>query len=218
MLSVQLEGIEEARRSFGSKIVDRAARLSINESARTGRKEAGKEIRARWNLKARKVNSELRNIQFATGGDLTAVIQAKGRPISLIHYGAKQLGVSRLWSNLLGTRRGYVHNKSISLSKDGLVSKNLSNRQIKAGKRGVEVNILRGEKTFLRGAFIAPTKNGYIGVFRREGRKRLPVRNLSTITIASMFAQEKVQEVTIDAVGGRFQLRFNHHIDRLMSK
>lgn len=45
-------------------------------------------------------------------------------------------------------------------------------------KRGVSVEVNRGKRSFLKGAFIATMKTGHKGVFVRKGKARLPIREL----------------------------------------
>jgi hypothetical protein len=42
-------------------------------------------------------------------------------------------------------------------------------------KRGVSVEINRGQRSLIRGAFVATMKSGHKGVFVRRGRRRLPI-------------------------------------------
>ncbi|APG24077.1 phage tail protein [Syntrophotalea acetylenica] len=211
MLSIKLEGIEQAMRMFDPKVVSPAASQAINDAARAGRAEAARALLGKWNLKAGKVNAELKNIKFARIGDLTATIQAKGRPISLQYFGFKEV-------------RRTVKGKGGKY------------RQVK----GVTGSVLKagGGKSY-PGAFTATMLSGHNGVFMTEKRffglsdygynkptrgryagqrGRTPVVSMSTVTIATMFNQVPVQQATVNAVEARFQSRFGHHIDRLMDK
>lgn len=61
----------------------------------------------------------------------------------------------------------------------------------KGGPRrgGVTVEINKGSRKFIPGAFIATMKSGHTGVFRRERRKlRLPIDELFTTTVADAFS------------------------------
>lgn len=49
---------------------------------------------------------------------------------------------------------------------------------VRQTKKGVSVEVNRGKRTLLKGAFIATMKNGHKGVFRRLGKTRLPIREL----------------------------------------
>jgi hypothetical protein len=45
-------------------------------------------------------------------------------------------------------------------------------------KQGVSVEVNRGKRTLLKGSFVATMKSGHVGIFRREGKKRLPIQEL----------------------------------------
>lgn len=45
-------------------------------------------------------------------------------------------------------------------------------------KKGVSVEVNRGKRTLVKGAFVATMKSGHQGVFKRKGTARLPIREL----------------------------------------
>jgi hypothetical protein len=45
-------------------------------------------------------------------------------------------------------------------------------------KRGVSVEVNRGKRTLLKGAFVATMRSGHMGVFRRRAEARLPIDEL----------------------------------------
>lgn len=45
-------------------------------------------------------------------------------------------------------------------------------------RKGVSVEVNRGKRTLVAHAFLATMKSGHEGVFRREGKARLPIREL----------------------------------------
>ena len=45
-------------------------------------------------------------------------------------------------------------------------------------KKGVSVEVNRGKRTLLKGAFIATMRSGHVGVYRRRGQARLPIDEL----------------------------------------
>jgi len=45
-------------------------------------------------------------------------------------------------------------------------------------RRGVSVEVNRGKRTLIKGAFLATMASGHKGVWIRRGRKRLPIREL----------------------------------------
>jgi hypothetical protein len=206
MISVKLEGFDEAMASLNPKHVKSAARMAINDGARAGRTEAARRIRERWNVKAAKVNTELRNTVMASSSKLEAVISAKGRPVSLSYYGFKQI-------------------QRVTKGKGGKY------RQT----RGVTGSILKGVKVSYRRAFKATMQSGFTGVFVNEAdyinqdylyrtprrgnyagqRGRNSIINLATITLPSMLEQPRVMEPTLRTIRERMADRFAYHLERL---
>jgi hypothetical protein len=45
-------------------------------------------------------------------------------------------------------------------------------------KKGVSVEVNRGKRTLVKGAFVATMRSGHKGVFKRRGKERLPIREL----------------------------------------
>lgn len=194
-MNVSIKGLNKAMLMLDPKKVASAARMSINESLSTGQSTARKEIRQDWNLKASRINKEVRGIKRAKTSDLTAILQAKGRPISLVHFGAK-------W------RRGRV----TMTGKKSTIAK----RGHRKGQGGVTVSVRKGKQVRLPRAFMATTRNGYMGVFMRKGKARLPIRSMSSVTIATMFNQPGVLAPTVRAIDARLNKRFRYHLNRLM--
>jgi hypothetical protein len=193
MLKIRLEGFEEALRLFSPEITQKAAKYALKEAAAAGRTAAGKAIREKWNIKATKVNAELKNLGVTRVDTIQAIIQAKGRPISLTYFGAKEV------KDMGGRVVIQTRTSGKSQARSRLA-------------RGVTVQILRGQPTTLKKAFIATVKSGHIGVFQRTGPMRLPIKDMSTITIASMFNQQPAQEATARVVHEKWQERFWHHL------
>ena len=200
MISIKMTGIKEAMNSLDPKKVTTAARMAINEAARQTRTEASGAIREKFNLPSTRVNKELKNLKMATGADLTAVIQAEGRPIGLVNYGAT-------W--VRGTR---------------VTTGKMSKTTKRAGKnQGVTVKILKGPVTRLPSAFIARGMRGKtlgagaLQVFQRRGTSRnAPLVNMASITLPSMMNQDRVMQRVIKKAQEVMDRRFNYHLERLL--
>ena len=57
----------------------------------------------------------------------------------------------------------------------------------------------------IKNAFITTTKNGHTGVFRRVGKRRLPIQQLWGPTIGGTFATKEVQGVIAKTMQERLQ-------------
>lgn len=208
MITIKLEGVEQARKAYDPKIVNRAARMAMNEAARQARTAALKSIRVEqgYNIKASDLRQKLRITSKASIADLTAELTATGRPISLAYFGAKEVR---------DIGRGRV-----------LTQTRTSGRIVKRtkAKRGVTVKIKRGKTTHMKDAFmssVAAISKGelvgyHVGVFRRLTRKRLPIMEKAVVTIASMFGNSNTQAAITKAVEDTWRKRFDYHIKRLI--
>ena len=54
--------------------------------------------------------------------------------------------------------------------------------------QGVSVEINRGQRSLIRGAFVATMKSGHTGVFYRTSRARLPIDEAYTTRVSDAFA------------------------------
>jgi hypothetical protein len=54
-------------------------------------------------------------------------------------------------------------------------------------KRGVSVLVNKGKRKLVRGAFLATMKSGHTGVFRREGKQRLPIKHALSSRVSDVF-------------------------------
>ena len=201
MLTVRLEGLERAMRLFDERVVGRAASRAINETVRGVRTATGKEILKEWNVKSRDLSKKLRAIKMARYGDLEGIVQAGSASFSLSYFGATAYRGRFKQTRTSGQRLKRASSKS-----------------------GVFVKIKRsGGMTHMPNAFMSAVKAGkgssyHVGVFRRLTGSRLPIAERKVITVASMFNQQPVQDAAAKTIDDVFQRRFNHHIDRLMSK
>jgi len=203
-MNLQLKGLDRALLMFDQRKVRTAASRAINNGLTTGRKVASQEIRKDWNLKAGRVDKELRKFKTARSNDLTAIIQAKGKPIDLIHFGAQ-------WRRGRITTTGTKSTRAKKSTKSGGVFVKVRKRPSKKSKGGI---------VRLPHAFIATTRAGrsgtHIGVFERVGRNRLPIKKRSAVTIATMFNHPGVIQPTTQQIGDRMAERFTHHLNHLL--
>lgn len=178
------------------KRINAATRMALNDTARHARTEAGRQVRQVWNLSAARTREEIKTNKLASSKDLKAIVQVKGRPISLVHFGAKARR-----GNVTTTARKSVRGK----------------RRLK--NQGVTVQIMRGRNTYLPKAFIANVRAGrtssYMGVFQRYGLSRLPIRNMASVGVPTMVKQERVWRPLMQSINDRLRRRVDHHLKRL---
>lgn len=146
----QWAAIRLALRSEISKAARRALGKAGKTALRDMRSEASKRIRARKRIAAKYVNRALRlrsPRSLAGRGDIFEwAVDVRGTPVPLIAYPHRQTKLPK------GPRRGS-----------------------RMGKGGVYVQVNRGLRSFVKGAFVAKMKSGHVGIFVRGGVESLPI-------------------------------------------
>lgn len=79
-------------------------------------------------------------------------------------------------------------------------------------KKGVSVEVNRGKRTLIAHAFVATLKSGHKGVFVREGKARLPIREL----FGSRVVDALLHKGEADAVQARGRASFAATFARLL--
>lgn len=209
MITIRLEGIEEALAKFDPKVVRSAARAAIDRATASGKVAASEEIRNVWNVKKADLDPRIK-ITPPRVDNLTGYISIGGKGMSLSYFGARQI--------MGGTVRSRV-GKNI---KSGKVTRGM----LKSGPipQGVMVEILKGKGTMLlRNAFLAKVAapksgNSHIGVFRRGTKKRLPIYEKSVISIATMANRPEVMDRIRSRISERWMKEFPHQLDYFLSR
>lgn len=192
MFEIKLDGYAQALEMFDSKIVDKSAYRALNRAVSSGRTEASKHIYAKWNIKKRDINRAVRAIKAQRSGGITAFINAKGRPLSLTYFGAKEYA------------------PYATISRAGRKPRQTRNRR----RKGVYVTILRGEsQTHKPQSFIQSMRSGHVGVFERVGKSCYLIVERKTITIASMFDQANAMRPTVDAIEDSWRQEFFRQLE-----
>lgn len=75
-------------------------------------------------------------------------------------------------------------------------------------KKGVSVEVNRGKRTLLKGAFIATLKSGHKGVYRRRGKARLPIEELRGSRPVDALLHEGEAQGVADRGGTSFATTF----------
>lgn len=185
------EAVKKLRREFadltGAEFSQGTAR-AINRALQKGRTEANRAIRAKYTIKASDVSKALK-LANARPSQLYGELIAQGKPIPL---------------------KFFKHKKT---------------------NKGVDVEVKKGSKQSIRSAFIATMASGHRGVFGRgeyQSRdfkwraKRLkkkgndtPITELHSVSIPSAFSQQKVYDITSDAMIKTFSDRMMHELSRI---
>lgn len=79
-------------------------------------------------------------------------------------------------------------------------------------KTGVSVGINKGSRGLITSAFVATMRSGHVGVFKREGTARLPIRELYTTKIVDVFNDSGM----LPAVEARGSAEFTATFNRVL--
>lgn len=75
-------------------------------------------------------------------------------------------------------------------------------------RKGVSVEVNRGKRTLVKGAFVATMKSGHKGVFRRRGKARLPIEELRGSRPVDALLHEGEAQGVADRGGASFAATF----------
>jgi len=75
-------------------------------------------------------------------------------------------------------------------------------------KKGVSVEVNRGKRTLVKGAFVATLRSGHRGVYRRRGRARLPIDELRGSRPVDALLHEGEAQGVADRGGASFAATF----------
>lgn len=213
MFKIELKGLDNARKLLDPKIYQAAAASTINKLMTQAKTAAVNEAVNVWNIKKSDLTTTSTGkgrlqVRRATWNDTSSTLTITGRPLSLSLFGAKQIMGATVRARMGDAiRKGRVTGK---MKKAGPVP------------QGVIVQLMKGKTTFLRKAFLARVKAGdqghHIGVFNRQGVKRLPILEKRLITVPSMFAQDRIIQAVEKTVSDNFQKVFNHELQFYLNR
>jgi hypothetical protein len=164
----------------------RALRKAGATALRDMRAEASKRIRERKRIRGRYITRAL-TMRRPKGGDIAGMewaIDVSGEPVPLVAYPHRVVG-----------KRGDIIRGAGGRFASGSGAASRS-------RNGVSVEVNRGKRTLLKGAFVASMRSGHEGVFRREGKARLPIEELRGSRPVDALLHEGESEA-VAARGGR---------------
>ena len=203
--------ISETYSNVSGDILRQATSRALNRSASTGRTLSNAEIRRKYAISASVLQNVIRNTN-STARNLEASIRTSGAPLSWNYFGAKQ-------QTSAGTT---------SFNRRGVASSRLNRRSRTNAVKGVSATIKKGETVNLPTAFIQVAKGG-ITVFARGrnlgggqgfefSKKRLPIGNITTLSVPMMFANEDTIKPTtakiIEVLDKRITVELNYLLNK----
>jgi Prophage minor tail protein Z (GPZ) len=208
------KAIADIKKQYGQLSPDKlntAISRALNHTAAKGRTEASQNIRKSYNIAAARINNEI-TVRRASGRTLTAYITAKGSPLSLNTFQAKQIG-----------SRG-----TTTFDRKGVASSRLNRKSRNNAAKGVSVAIQKGKTKNIPTAFIQ-FANGGITVFARGkykskgegfefGSERMPIGKITSTSIPLMFANNSVMTPTTNLVETELSARMIKEINWILGR
>lgn len=232
--SIQVKGVKEALEMIDAQKVRRAAVSALKRVAQSGRTEVSSAIRDVYNIKKRDLDKRI-TVSSIDRNNLTGTltISARGKKIgegedqgkvgiSLAYFGAKQIkGKKEMVIVKAHQRTSPLFGKTV---KTFTVPQH-QRRTLKGG--GVSAKIFSsGQRTFVKGAFIATMRSGHTGVMRRSSEQKMrslnkaAIKERAMVSVPAMFYNYKTK--ALDKLRSRvleqWPKEFSHALERELSK
>lgn len=174
-----------------AKLIQKAIRSTMAKTRRKAVTMLSDLIREKWNIKKKDLDKRIRVRIGDRGQDYDAFeLTIKGTSVSLAYFGATQYTGNRVQTRTTGRVR-----------------------KTRSRFQGVQVEVVKGRKTRLAGAFMQAVGSGHIMVARRKGLGRYPLAVKASISPASMFEQEQVQDKFDTELIDYIEKTFAHELD-----
>ena len=162
---------------------------SLNKLASQGKTAASKKIRQEINIKAGDLGKQI-SINKATQSRQASELVGKGkRGIPLILFGGKWIRPQK--------------------GKGGRLS---------GSQSGASYMVRRGQRKIRPHSFIAVMKSGHKGIFVREGKKRIPIKEQFGIQPSLLLRTPKIVRVIKDLIRDKAGAIFKHEFIHFRSK
>jgi Arc/MetJ-type ribon-helix-helix transcriptional regulator len=179
------------------ELVKQAVYSTMSKVRRKARTLLSTEIRKKWNIKKRDLDKKIRIRVGSRGGRHyeSFEITIRGMSLSLSYFGAKQ----------------YARNRVITRTKT-------RENKRRSKFQGVRVEVVKGRKTKLSGAFMQQASSGHMMVMRRKGKSRYPVQIKAAISPASMFAEAATADAFEEGLMDYLERTFEHELSWRMQQ
>ena len=197
-VNIEITGIKELMETLNAKVIQAAANSAINKVADQAKTAASRQIRQEYNIKASDLSNNLRVTTRSSGSRLEAIITGFKRGAALSMFGAKQIGVSL-------SKKAFRYTRKATDGRGGAVS----------------VEVIRGQRKTLSGdpkPFMTRFKSGHVAVMQREGKSRLPVKQLLGPGIAHLLGSRKIMDGIRKTVNQKFDQIFKHELEWRLKK
>src|SRR3990167_112607 len=231
--NIEVKGIKEALARIDSKKVQRAAVSALRRVAMSGRTEVSSAVRDVYNIKKRDLDKRITvspinkynlsaTLRVAGGGKM--ISEGKGKDtvgVSLAYFGAKQIkGTKQMTTVRAHQRTGMLFGKTVKT----FAIPQYQRRIQKGG--GVSAKIfISGQRTTVRGAFLATMKSGHVGVMRRRTTQRMTsqpnkfaIQERRMVSLPTIFHNTRALERLRARVLEQWPKEFEHNLERELAK
>jgi hypothetical protein len=187
-VSFDIKAVERMLKDAERAAIPKATVRALNKTGTPVQKEALRILSKDIGIAQKDVRKNLKMMR-ARRNNLNVLIEASGRRIPLIAFDARQIGARRK-----GQRRR------------------------SRGRGGVTYKKQGGARGFIPGAFIATMRSGHVGVFKRTGKARLPIKEKFGPSIPHVFVKQGVNEAMLRVAKDRWPKNFEHEIQFELDK
>uniref|UniRef100_A0A831UAY3 Minor tail protein Z n=1 Tax=Geobacter metallireducens TaxID=28232 RepID=A0A831UAY3_GEOME len=192
-----LQGFEDALNAATEetiKDVRAAIKSTMTKVLRSVKSLTSEEIRKVYNVPKSVLDQRL-ELFTARINNLESVLVVGGKSVSLSYFNARQFrGASVITRAKVTTRK-------------------------RAGKfQGVEVEVIKGERTRLKSAFMQRFASGHLGILTRTSTSRYPVLIKSAVSVASMFNRVDINDAIVRKIDEDLERVFRHELEFYLNR
>lgn len=215
MIEIKTTNIDQLKRNFDPKIVDRALHLSNRKTAQKARTQISKLVRDTYNIKAADIGKTV-SIKRKSGKDTDIMLFYVGQRISLKYFDARQVrNIGGASVTTYRAKNGFASRRSTRKSKSTGVTVRI--RKDKGRESVFALERFGGRNERIK-AFMAAGKGSNLQVFARDGVKRLPISKLTGPAVAQMVRSEDVLKKTMAFIEQEHVGQFQAHLEKLMNQ
>jgi len=195
---IRIEGLKNAIKGLNPRIYQSALAAAVNDLSGAVKTEVAQKIKTRYTIQSSRVKAGIKLKARAIRSRPQAVIEFMRKPPGLQHYKAIQITTAGVRYSVKGK------------------GKEITKRQMKRGKptQGVSVEVIRGQRKVVQGAFLAAMRRGGIGIWKiKKGTKR-KLERLYGPSVGGIFRAIGGEEIARRIINERIQRVFSRQIER----
>jgi len=195
-ISFAIKGLDQVKKNLDPQIYSSALVGSVNDLSKAVITGTSQQIKQRYSISTARVKSDIKITARATKTRPRVEIIFKRKPPGLQHY--KPVEITRA-----GIKR--------TMGKRGVVA-----RKMKRSKptKGVSVEVKRGERKTVKGAFLAMMPRGGEGIWRRKKGEKRRLERLYGPSIGGMFTAIGGKDIAQKIINERIEKVFMRQIER----